>query len=104
MGDGVTDLGVVGALRVIVGFLITAGLALGLAFAVRRFWPGLLARTAPGKRVRSLGQSVVVSRTLTVHLVTVDDVRVIVAEGRNGVGITVLPGPAESQSASRSPP
>jgi hypothetical protein len=59
MGDGVVELGMPGALRVMLGFLITVGLAVGIAWAARKYWPGLLVRSAPGQRVRSLGHSMV---------------------------------------------
>jgi hypothetical protein len=66
----------------------------------------MLVRGATGKRVRPLGHAVV-SRTLTVHLVEVDGSRVVVAEGRNGVGLTTLPGDAPatvpSDASERSP-
>ena len=89
LGGGISDLAIPGLGRVVVGFLITAGLAIGAAHAIRRFWPGMLTRGVSGKRVRSLGHAAV-SRTLTVHLVEVDGARVVIAEGRAGIGLTTL--------------
>jgi flagellar biogenesis protein FliO len=100
VGDGVADLGMPGILRVMFGFLLTAGLAIGVAWAMRKFWPGMLVRSSAGQRVRSLGSSAV-SRTLTVHLVEVDEARFVVAESRTGVSITVLAGSKDSPLAQR---
>jgi len=105
LGGGVADLAIPGLGRVVLGFLITAALAIGAAYAIRRFWPGIAVRGASGKRVRPLGHAAV-SRTLTVHLVEVDGTRVVVAEGRNGVGLTTLaadaPPPAVTETTGRS--
>jgi len=40
--------------------------------------------------MRSLDRAAI-SRTMTVYLVEVDGARVIIAEGRSGVGITLAP-------------
>jgi flagellar biogenesis protein FliO len=89
MGSGVADLDMPGILRVVFGFVLTAGLAVGVAFALRRLWPGMMAKTSSSARVKAVGRSVV-SRTLTVHLVEVDERRIVIAEGRTGVSVTVL--------------
>lgn len=93
MGDGLSDLAIPGFGRVVLGFLVTAGLAIGAAYAIRRFWPGLHTRGVVGRRVRPLGHAAV-SRSLTVHLVEVDGARVVIAEGRAGIGLTTLPADA----------
>ncbi len=100
VGSGVADLGMPGIARVVLGFLVTAGLAFGVAFAIRRLWPGMLTRGVSGRRVRPLGHAAV-SRTLTVHLVEVDGVRLVVAEGRNGVGVTSSPNEAATPEQTR---
>jgi flagellar biogenesis protein FliO len=97
LGDGLSDLAIPGIGRVVLGFLITAGLAIGAAYAIRRFWPGLHTRGVVGKRVRALGHAAV-SRSLTVHLVEVDGARVVIAEGRAGVSVTTLPADAGAMS------
>jgi hypothetical protein len=107
VGGGLSDLAIPGLGRVVVGFLITAGLAIGAAHAIKRFWPGVLTRGVSGKRVRPLGHAAV-SRTLTVHLVEVDGARVVIAEGRAGIGLTTLPAdapapPAVSEGEARAP-
>jgi flagellar biogenesis protein FliO len=93
LGGGVSDLAIPGLGRVVLGFVITAGLAIGVAYAIRRFWPGMLTRGVAGRRVRPLGHAAL-SRTLTVHLVEVDGARVVIAEGRAGIGLTTLDSPA----------
>jgi flagellar biogenesis protein FliO len=89
MGSGVADLGMPGILRVVFGFLLTAGLAIAIAWAIRRLWPGMMVKQSATGRVKALGHSAV-SRTLTVHLVEVDDVKLVIAEGRTGVSVTRL--------------
>jgi hypothetical protein len=82
--------------RVISGFVITAIIAGGAALALRRFWPLLSPRTLPSANIRPLSRASV-SRTLTVHLVEIDGVRLVMAEGRSAIGITVLPASDRSE-------
>jgi len=86
-----------GVARVVFAFLFTAGLAVAVAVATRRLWPGVLTRVPASARVRALGRTAV-SRTLTVHLVEVDGVRVVIAESRTGVGLTVLSAVTRAES------
>ena len=90
LGTSVDNLGFLSVARVVFGFLLTVGLAVGVAFVLRRGWPLVLRRKPLGSRMRSLDRAAV-SRTMTVHLVEVDGARVIIAEGRSGVGITLAP-------------
>jgi hypothetical protein len=97
LGTSVDNLGFPSVARVVFGFLLTVGLAVGVAFVLRRGWPLVLRREPLGSRVRSVDRAAV-SRTLTVHLVEVDGARVIIAEGRSGVGIAPAP-PQNGSSA-----
>jgi hypothetical protein len=90
LGTSVDNLGYPSVGRVVFGFLITVALAVGVAFVLRRGWPLVLRRNSLGSGIRSLDRAAV-SRTLTVHLVEVEGTRVIIAEGRSGVGITLVP-------------
>jgi flagellar biogenesis protein FliO len=97
-----TDLGFPSAGRVVLGFLFTAGLAVAVAWALRRWWPSLpVGRATAGQAIRMLERSVV-SPTLKVYLLEIDGTRFIVAESRSGVTMTAAkPGPgalAESRS------
>jgi hypothetical protein len=95
LGTSVDNLGFPSVARVVFGFLLTVGLAVGVAFVLRRGWPLVLRRKRLGSRISSLDRAAV-SRTMTVHLVEVDGARVIIAEGRSGVGITLAPPQAGS--------
>jgi hypothetical protein len=92
LGTSVDTIGFPSVGRVVLGFLFTVGLAVGFAFVLRRGWgwPLLLRRKTLNSRMRVVDRAAV-SRTLTVHLVEVDGARVIIAEGRGGVGVSVLP-------------
>jgi flagellar biogenesis protein FliO len=97
-----TDLGFPSAGRVVLGFVFTAGLAVAVAWALRRWWPSLpVGRAAPGQAIRTLERSVV-SPTLKIYLLEIDGTRFIVAESRSGVTMTaakpVPEAPAESLS------
>jgi hypothetical protein len=76
--------------RVVAAFAITVVIAGGLALALRKAWPLLSSRAATSTSIRSLGRATL-SRTLTVHLIEIDGVRVVMAEGRGAIGMTVLP-------------
>jgi hypothetical protein len=90
LGTSVDNLGFPSVGRVVFGFLLTAALAVGVAFVLRRRWPLDFRRKPLGSGMRSLDRAAV-SRTLTVHLVEVEGTRVIIAEGRSGVGIALVP-------------
>lgn len=94
-GADLPQLGLPGVGRVLFAFLLMALVAAGVAYAVRRWLPAIRNRPSVGSGVRTLARSVV-SRTLTVHLVDVSGVRVLIAESRTGVGLTVIPPGATS--------
>lgn len=75
--------------RVIFVFILTAGLAVAIAMLLRRVLPKL------GGPLLSSGNLRVVDRAslgagLRVHVVLVDGEKVVVADSRNGVALTVL--------------
>jgi hypothetical protein len=83
--------------RVVAGFVATAVIAAGAALVVRKAWPLIVRQTVPATGIRALSRATL-SRTLTVHLVEVDGVRMIVAEHRAAVAVVVInetrpPGP-----------
>jgi len=76
--------------RVVFGFLLTVGLAVGAAYLLRRWWPTLSRRRTGATSIRTLDRSVV-STTLSVYLLEVEGVRFLVAEGRSGISLTRAP-------------
>jgi hypothetical protein len=81
---------------VLFGFLITVGLAVATLLFLQR--TGVLQRGLPALFKRKEGVSnirpierVPVSPSLILHLVEVDGARVLIAEGRGTVGMTILP-------------
>jgi flagellar biogenesis protein FliO len=97
-GGDLTQLGLPGIGRVLFAFLLMALVAVGVSYALRRWLPAFRKRPSVGEGIRTLARSTV-SRALTVHLVDVDGVRVLIAETRTGVGMTVLPAGATSLPA-----
>jgi hypothetical protein len=89
-GADITQLGLPGFGRVLFAFVLTALVAVGVSYALRRWLPAMRKRQSVGEGIRTLARSTL-SRALTVHLVDVDGVRVLIAETRTGVGMTVLP-------------
>jgi hypothetical protein len=94
LGSSVDNLGFPSVGRVVFGFLLTVGLAVGVAYVLRRGWPWKwppLLRRKPLASLMKPIDSAAVSRTLTVHVVEIEGTRVVIAEGRTGVGVTLLP-------------
>ena len=89
-GTSVEQLGFPSLGRVVVVFVLTVALAVGAVVVLRRFWPTLLKRKNPASGIRSLDRTAL-SATLTVHVVEVEGVKMVVADGRNGVSVTILP-------------
>jgi hypothetical protein len=86
--------------RIVLAFLLTAGLAVGLALAARRLWPLLARRRATASGIRTLDRSVV-STSLSACVIEVEGTRFLVIEGRSGVAVTQLrPGQAQSTGVS----
>lgn len=93
-GTAITDLGFPSIGRVVLGFLLTVGLAVGVAFGVRRFWPLLLRQQRASSRIRAIDRTTI-SPTLTLHVVEVEGARMLIAEGRSGVALTPLSSPRD---------
>lgn len=96
-GTSVDELGFPSLGRLVLGFALTVVLAVGAVVVMRRFWPALLQRKNAGSGIRSLDRASV-SATLTVHLVEVEGVRIVIAEGRSGVSVALLPALQSSTS------
>lgn len=75
--------------RVIVVFLIVAGLAVGAAFALRRYSPNFARGLAQSGPLRVIDRSSL-NAGLRVHLIEVDGERILVAENRAGVSLLQL--------------
>ena len=76
--------------RVVLGFLLTVGLAVGVAYLLRRWWPALSRGRTGATSIRTIDRSAV-STTLSVYLIEVEGVRFLVAEGRGGISLTHAP-------------
>jgi hypothetical protein len=96
-GASVQDLGFPSLGRVVLGFLLTVALGVGTVIVMRRFWPALLQRKSASATIRPIDRTSV-SATLTIHVVEVEGIKMVVAEGRSGVGVAILPA---AQQASR---
>ena len=78
--------------RVLVAFLFTAGLAVGVAYAVRRWMPAFRSTLLRGQPQRlQVVERIQLSAATRLHLVDIDDNKVLIAESRNGVALTLLP-------------
>jgi hypothetical protein len=90
LGSSVDQLGFPSLVRIVLGLLITLAIAAGIPFAIRRFWPALLERRSFTGAIRPLDRAPV-SASLTVHLLEIDGVRMVIAEGSHGIEIAMLP-------------
>lgn len=82
--------------RVILVFLIVAGMAVGAAYALRRFSPNFargLSQTGPLRVIDRAS----LSAGLRVHLIEVDGERILVAESRASVSLLQLRRPAQDR-------
>lgn len=73
--------------RVVVVLLLMVALAVGAAFALRRFWPPAAQQTTGVLRLRA---QLALGRHLKLHFVEAGRTAVIVAEGRSGIAIAEL--------------
>jgi hypothetical protein len=78
--------------RVIVAATITLGLAAIAIVLLKRLAPNTAARRTGGGVIRVLARANVTTG-LRAHVVEIDATRVLIVEGRNGVGLTLLPKP-----------
>ena len=78
--------------RVLLGFAFTAGLAVAVAFAIRRWMPAFRSSLSRGEPPRlKVVERIQLSAVTRLHLVDIDENKVLIAESRNGVSLTVLP-------------
>lgn len=78
--------------RILLAFLFTVGLAVGVAFAARRWMPAFRSTLLRGQQQRlQVVERIQLSAVTRLHLVDIDESRVLIAESRNGVSMTVLP-------------
>jgi len=98
LGTAVDQMGFPSLWRIVLGLLVTLGVAAGIPIALRRFWPALLERRSFTGAIRPVDRAAV-STSLTVHLVEVDGVRLVIAEGSHGIDTTVLPAPQRPAGA-----
>jgi len=77
--------------RLIFGFLFTVLLAVGAAYALKRWWPLLSRRRGIPMTgsIRTVDRTVV-SATLSVYVLEVEGTRFLVAEGRSGISVTPM--------------
>lgn len=76
-------------MRVVAGVAITLVLALGGILALRRVLMKAEGRWSP-QGIKVLGKAVL-GPSIRAHLLEVDASRVLVVEGRGGIGVTLLP-------------
>ncbi len=85
------DLPLPSATRVVVAVMVTLALAAGTLVLVKRYLPKYARHVDyAGNVIKVLARSSI-SRTLRVHVIEVDNNRVLIVEGRGGVELTVLP-------------
>jgi hypothetical protein len=97
-GTSVDELGFPSLGRVVVVFVLVVALAVATVVVLRRFWPALLQRKTNASGIRTLDRASL-SATLTVHVVEVEGVKMLIAEGRNGIAMTPLPPTSSSPPA-----
>jgi flagellar biogenesis protein FliO len=76
--------------RVIFVFLLIAGLAVGAAYALRRFSPSFARSIAQHGPLRVIDRATI-NAGLRVHLVEADGTRILIAEHRAGISMLQIP-------------
>jgi flagellar biogenesis protein FliO len=89
LGTDVHELPFPSLARLVIAFLLTVGLALGGAWALRRWRPSFISSRSSAGRIRPLERRAL-SATLTIHLVEIEGVRFVVAEARGAVSLRDL--------------
>jgi flagellar biogenesis protein FliO len=87
--------------RVIFVFLLVAGLAVGVAYALRRYSPNFARGLVQQGPLRVIDRANL-NPGLRVHLVEVDGERLLIAENRTGISMLQLRSPAQSSAKSES--
>jgi hypothetical protein len=75
--------------RLLFGFLFTVLLAVGGGYAVKRWWPAVSRRREAMSGIRTVGRASV-SAGLRLYIVEVEGSRLLIAEGRHGVSMTLV--------------
>jgi len=83
--------------RILFGFLVTVLLACGVVYGMKRWLPRFSNRFVSNTR---LSVQSTVQNGMRFHVVTVEGRNVLVAEGKSGIAMTVLP---ESKSPPTNP-
>jgi hypothetical protein len=84
------ELGMPDVTRVILAVVITLGAAAGAIVLLKRWIPGTASRRTGAGVITVLARANVTPH-LRAHVVEVDTNRVLIVEGRSGVGLTLLP-------------
>lgn len=77
--------------RVILAFLLTAGIAVAVAYALRRYMPKFTSGLTPSGSLRVLDRTVL-NGGLRLHLVEAGGERILIAENRAGISMLRLAG------------
>lgn len=88
--------------RVILVFLLVAGLAVAAAYGLRRFSPKFARAIAQQGALRVIERAQI-NAGLRVHLVEADGARVLIAEHRAGISMLQLPGSAPTSIKNEAP-
>jgi flagellar biogenesis protein FliO len=88
--------------RVIMVFLLIAGLAVAVAYALRRYSPNFARGLVQQGRLRVIDRATL-NPGLRVHLIEADGERLVIAENRGGISILQLRAPAPTDNKSESP-
>lgn len=82
--------------RILLAFIVAAALAIGIAVALKQVLPRLGKGIAVSSRLKAVDR-IHLSSAVRVHLVEVDNERVVIAENRGAITIAVLPDQRKSQ-------
>lgn len=88
--------------RVILVFLLVAGLAVGAAYALRRYSPNFARGLVQQGPLRVLDRANL-NPGLRVHLIEIEGERLLIAESRTGLSMLQLRRPARDDNKSESP-
>lgn len=75
--------------RVIFGFLVTLAVAIGVLYGLRRWLPKLMNRYAT--KNSPLSMQTTAQNGLRIHVVTVEQNKFLIVEGKTGIAITSIP-------------
>lgn len=75
--------------RVVFVFLITSAIAIGAIVALRRYLPQFGTAAIGGGQIRVIERTTLIGGT-RVHLIEIGEQRLVVADSRNGIAITIL--------------